>query len=526
MQIELDRSSPVSLYRQISDAIRRSILLNQLPNGYRLPSERRMAAQLRVNRSTVVAAYQELCADGLVRGHVGRGTLIASDDGGRARPDARMQWCTMNREDVPPPDGGVRELYEYSQRDEVIQMSLGVPPPGLIPFELLGEIRARLVRERGATPFLPTPPCGLEALRELFAERLRSRGIPCGPAQVMIAGGAQHAIDLITRTFLEPDDLVCVEEPCYSGALHVLRSARVRLLAVPVDGEGLQTALLAAHLRRCQPKLILVQPTFHNPAGTVLSLSRRLELLELAQRHDVPVVELDPYSGLRYEGVDLPPLKALDQRHFVIHVDSLPRVLSEEVRLAAVVAPRDVVRKLAAAKSCLDLDASPLSEWILAELLRGGQYDAHIGAMRRAYAERRDILLEALRPAEALGLTWTVPRGGLHLWCRLPRGVQERTVRGSAHQRGVAYLPGASCSVTGESVDRIRLSFSRPAPEEIALGAERLIDAVRSAGASAGLRATVRCTGDLAPLRPRAGTRPGPQAEARRRAVRADARCR
>ena len=481
--LRLDRASGRPLYHQIADAIRTRIWRGSLPPGTRLPPERVLAAALDVDRSTVVAAYRELAAAGLVRAHVGRGTSVctpARDDPRSAtiRPPDWDQLFAQAVEDDPVLD----ELATLASRPDVISFAAGIPAPELYP---TAEIRSLLDEALGAAGeglLQYCPPEGLASLRSAIAARMVTRRAPVDPERVLICAGSQQGLYLLARALIEPGDAVAVEAPTYHGALHVFRAVGARLVTLPADRAGLDPDRLAELLSRRSVKLIYVLPTFQNPSGTTLSLDRRERLLAVAGRHGVPIVEDDPYGELRYDGPDLPSLLSLDpaEGNSVVYLSTFSKVLFPGFRLGWIAAPPPVVARLAWIKALVDLDSNPLAQWAVAEYLRRGHLDAHLARVRRVYPLRRDALAHALEREAGTHLTWRLPEGGFYLWARLAGGLRAREVLAEAVARGVAFVPGDLYHADGGGRDALRLAYSGLSPDRIEEGTHRLGVAIRA----------------------------------------------
>jgi DNA-binding transcriptional MocR family regulator len=274
---------------------------------------------------------------------------------------------------------------------------------------------------------------------------------------------------------------VIVEEPTYLGALQAFRSGGVRLVGVPVDADGMRTELLEPLLARHRPRLIYTLPTFQNPSGAVMSLPRRRQLLDLAYRHQVPILEEDPYGDLRYDGRPLPSLKAMDTRGQVLHLNTFSKVLFPGLRIGWLVGPAAAVRRVAVAKQTVDLHSGTLSQWLMARFLTEGCLERHLEKVRPEYARRRDALLSALRAASRAGLVWSRPEGGFYLWCRLPEAVPPERLLAEAARERVSFLPGTVFSIEGGDATHIRLNFTASPPDRIREGVRRLARVLRTA---------------------------------------------
>ncbi len=478
--LRLDRDTEVPLFRQISQGIRQGILAGELEVGLRLPPERLLARALGVNRSTILSAYRELKDDGLVEGHVGRGTRVVP------RSAAIVTQAVSPWQPTPGPhlaaisDPLIRDLLDSDHRD-TISLALGAPAPDLMPMDLLAEVLNRLPAEVGAELALHSPTEGVPALRQALAGYLEGRGIPCAPREILVTAGSQQGLDLVARVFLATGDTVLVEEPTYLGALQVFRRAGARFISVPVDEEGLRVDLLEPILARVRPRLLYTQPTFQNPSGALMSLPRRRRLLELARQHQLPILEEDVYGEIRYEGPALPGLRALDPTGQVLYVGSFSKTLSPGLRVGWLNGPAAAIRQLAVARQTVDMHTATLNQWLVQRFLAEGLLARHVERLRQQYALRRDALLTALLPLARQGLTWTHPEGGYYVWCRLPDDVSLPRLAAEAARQGVAFLPGTVCSADGSTTRHLRLNFTALPPERLREGVARLSRALEAA---------------------------------------------
>ncbi|MEW6337657.1 MAG: PLP-dependent aminotransferase family protein [Acidobacteriota bacterium] len=482
MEILIDRSSPTPIYLQICQQVRGMIASGALPPGFRLPPERRLAAALGVTRGTVLAAYRELRADALVDARVGRGTsVLAQRFHAQPSPAGDVPWNQLFRAAAArPQDPLVRDLLELSERTDVVSFGIGLPAPELLPVSTLHHLLDEVMAEAGAAALLHSPTEGHTPLRETLAELMAARGIRCGPAEVLVVSGSQQGLDLAARAFIDPGDPVVVEEPSYFGGLQAFRAVQARLLPVPADEEGMRTDVLESLLRRQRPKLIYVLPTFQNPSGHVMGLARRRRLLELAASFQVPVLEDDPYSELRYEGEPLPSLKALDEAGVVLYLSTFSKTLFPGMRVGWLVAPRPVVRQFALIKQSSDLHSSTPGQFLVERFIRRGYWAPFVRASRSAYTARRDAMLEALAAQAPEGMTWRRPEGGFYVWGRLPNGVSMTRLLGAAASAGVTFLPGRPCFIDEPGGEFVRLNFSHPSEERIRDGVRRLAAAIAS----------------------------------------------
>jgi DNA-binding transcriptional MocR family regulator len=481
LEISIDRQSDEPIFRQVVREIQDLIRSGALPEGFRLPPERRLADALGVNRSTIFNAYRELKALGMVDAHVGRGTAVLKPPA--PVPEAiGVPWRQLFRESVARAhDPVLADLLAVTESEGIISFSIGLPAPELLPLDILGEYTAELIRDVGAPLLLHCPTEGHTPLRETLARWVAARGISARASEVLVVSGSQQGLDLVARIFIDPGDVVVVEEPTYVGALQSFRVAGAKIIGIPVDEDGMRTDILASVLERERPKLIYTLPTYQNPSGAVMSLDRRRHLLELASRWHVPILEDDPYSELRYEGEPVPSLKALDQNELVLYQSTFSKALFPGLRIGYLVVPPVVLRQLVLAKQGADLHANSFSQYLLERFVREGHFTTHIEQAKKAYRRRRDRMAEALRGDPSIGLDFALPKGGFYIWCRLPAGVEQSALLANAAARGVVFLPGRACYPTEPTENCLRLNFSHPSEEEIDIGVERFLEAVREA---------------------------------------------
>lgn len=482
MELSIDRASRQPLYRQVVDQIRKLILTGALPPGFRLPPERRLAATLAVNRTTILNAYRELKAEGLVDSHVGRGTAVMGPPAAVTSAAAGgLAWSGLMR-DVggATRDPLLRDLLAISERHDVISLSIGLPAPELLPARRLAQIFDRLVTEVGGVPLLHCPTEGHSPLRASIATWLMSRGIDCGPEEVIVLSGSQQGLDLIARLLLEPGDEVVVEEPTYLAALNAFRVFEPHIEAVATDDDGMLPAALAAALERDRSvRVVYVIPDSQNPSGRTWSVARRRELAELAAAADVVVVEDSPYAEISFDTPPLPAVAALAPADTaVVHLGTLSKIFCPGMRLGWVTAPAPILERYVLVKQSADLHTPTLTQRIAARYLQRHDIDRNIARINDLYRERRDTMLAALERCLPPGSRWTRPAGGLFLWVELPAGVDAARLLERALERNVAFVPGASFFPDPGHDNTMRLNFSAMPPERIRIGVERLAEAL------------------------------------------------
>jgi 2-aminoadipate transaminase len=341
----------------------------------------------------------------------------------------------------------------------------------------------RVLHDFGAQALQYSTTEGYPPLREMISRHTARYGINITPDNVLITSGSQQALDLIGKVFINPGDRILVEEPTYLGALQAWNAYGAEYVTVPMDEDGMITDELEGALRT-GPKFIYVLPNFQNPTGVTLSIERRQRLIELADRYGIPIIEDDPYGQLRFEGEHLPSVANLDNQYRengdacyrgnVIYLSTFSKTLAPGLRLAWVIAPAEVIRKLVQAKQGADLHTATFTQMVAYEVARGGFLDRHIWLIRRVYGERRNIMLEAMEEYFPPGVSWTHPKGGLFLWGTIPEGMKTSDVLEAAVAQKVAFVPGDPFYALGGGHNTMRLNFSNASPENIRIGIARL----------------------------------------------------
>ena len=483
MKITINREIDTAVYIQIFQQIRKQILEGEIVPGYRLPAERKLAEHLLVNRTTVLNAYRELKAEGLVASQIGYGTVVLSASQKEVEDYSESMepiWNQLLSQYTERTNSYlVKELLELANRTDVISFATGMADPENGPIEILEGIEKDLAAEKDYRPFLHTPTEGFLSLRKEICHLMQKRGVYCRPEEVMMLSGSQQGIDLAARVFLDPGDLVVVEEPTYFPALQVFRTAGARIMSVSVDSGGMVVDLLEQMLQRYRPKFIYTIPTFQNPTGTNLKLERRKQMVALAVKYNVMILEDDAYGDLSFDG-DLPPmLKTMDRSGHVIYLSTFSKNIYSGLRVGWIVANKKVIREFASAKQLMDLHSSSLSQWIIERYLVSGAFDIHLKKICEEYKERRDRMCLALEQYAPEGVSWNIPEGGYYVWCQLPEEIDASGLVAEAARYKVSFVPGPPFFATGNGEHYIRLNFTFAAIGEIEEGIRRLCEAMR-----------------------------------------------
>lgn len=381
----------------------------------------------------------------------------------------------------------IRELLKLTEKPDVISFAGGLPNPETFPVEEVGEATKRVLRDHARSALQYSTTEGVATLRDAVSEHLARDGMRAPADQVTITNGSQQGLDLLGRVFLDSGDTLLVSNPTYLGALQALNVFGARYAAADSDDDGIipdsvEEQLVDLAKRGVRPKFLYLVPTFANPTGTTISLPRRRRLLELAHEHNLVIVEDDPYGQLRFDGEAVPSIHSLDKTgERVIYLGTFSKILVPGFRLAWMVAPPDITRKIVISKQSVDLCTNAFTQFIAADLLAGGLVDRHLPAIISLYRRKRDVMLKAMDqhfPKE--DVNWTKSQGGLFTWAELPEHVDTAKMLPAAVERHVAYVPGKSFFPDPKvGHNTMRLNFSHPADDKIRIGVERLGEVMR-----------------------------------------------
>src|SRR2546428_918437 len=492
LPLQLQAESHIPLYVQLCDQLRALVHAGELRPGDRIPASRELAQHLGVHRTTVANAYAELESEGLIEGHVGRGTFIrANGNGLKITPPAPpvLHGAEGVRWELLFADERGEEALDRltaSAPENALSFVMARPAEEFFPVDEL-QMCVNAVLRREATEVLRLGPSdGYPPLKQALLELLRHDGITAKDENLLITDGCQQAIDLLCKAFIRPGDSVILENPAYPGAVAIFGSSRARCLGVPVRTHaapggalGVDVEALEATLAANRVKLIVLTPDFQNPTGTSMPVASRRKVLELAGRYQVAVVEDHIYARLHAREERIPSLKQLDRLNLVIHIDSFAKVAFPGLRVGWIVAPATAIERLRVVKQTTDLHTDQLAQATLAEFLRRGLFSKHLAKMRKVYTSRLAALDEALRKHMPEGTRWTRPEGGMCLWLELPLGFDASELLIHVKERGVLFAPGRYFYVQGPLPNTLRLGFASLDEKQIARGVATLADLLR-----------------------------------------------
>lgn len=492
LPLHLQPESHVPLYIQLRDQLRALVHAGDLRPGDRIPASRELATILGVHRTTVANAYAELESEGLIQGHVGRGTFIRGNGNGlKLTPPAPpvlnghdgIRWELLFADERGEE---VLSRLTASAREDALSFVMARPAEEFFPVDELQNCVNEVLRREATDVLKLGPSDGYGPLKAALIDLLRSDGIAAKDENLLITDGCQQALDIISKAFVRPGDSVILENPTYPGAVAIFNGVRARCLPVPIQTHaepgstlGLDLEALEATLAANRVKLIVLTPDFHNPTGTSMPLASRRKLLELAGRHQVPIVEDHIYARLHARDERVPSLKQLDRANIVIHIDSFAKVAFPGLRVGWIVAPAAAIERLRIVKQTTDLHTDQLAQATLAEFLKRGLFSKHVAKMRKVYASRLAAADEALRKHMPEGTRWTRPEGGMCVWVELPLGFDASELLIHAKERGVLFAPGRYFYVQSHLPNTLRLGYAGLDEKQIARGVATLADLLR-----------------------------------------------
>jgi len=371
----------------------------------------------------------------------------------------------------------VRDLFAAASRSDIISLSGGMPDIRHLPLDEVSRVAANSILQEGIAGLQYGDTTGRTQTKKLICEFMLDLDIHIRPEDVTITTGAQQALDLLAKCFINPGDNIITEGPTYLGALQAFSAYQPKVHTIDLDEDGMDMGLLEAKLAELGvrgAKFIYTIPTFHNPGGVTMSLKRRIRLLELARAYQIPVIEDDPYSRLRFEGEAVPSLRSMDEE--VIFLGTVSKMFAPGLRTGWVIAPRPILKKFNMVKQGSDLCGSALCQVIVEHYFKEIPWRKVLDGMCEKYRERRDAMLAALEeyfPPEA---KWTHPAGGFFLWITLPKYVNTPQILSVALEAGVTFVPGDGCfpNDSGKGHNTMRLAFCYEEPQALREAIRRL----------------------------------------------------
>ncbi len=367
----------------------------------------------------------------------------------------------------------IREILKFTSMPGVISFAGGLPAPEMFPLDELKQIVADVIAKHAATSVQYSLSLGILPLRELIAERATAEGSPTQPDNLMVTSGSQQGIDLLGRAFISPGDYIMTENPTYVGALQAFQYYRAKYVTVEMDGDGMLVDQVEDKIKEYKPKMIYSVPNFQNPTGVTMSVERRKKLAEVAAKYNIPLIDDNPYSEIRFEGDALPTLKSFGGDG-VISLRTFSKTLTPGLRIGWMNAEPTIIRQLEKAKQGCDLHTSTFGQFVVYEFLKQNLLEPQIAGLRKDYRDKRDTMIKAMEEYFPKGVSWTTPMGGMFLWVTLPEGMDAHKLLDEAVKLKVAYVHGWPFFPNGGGKNTLRLNFSNATRENIVTGISRL----------------------------------------------------
>lgn len=485
LAITLDSHSNLPLHQQLYEELRQAILTGRLLPGQKVPSTRSLAQLLEISRTTVTQSYDQLLSEGYLETRVGSGTYVCDQ-----LPDDLLHSTPVNVKAQSSPSPIALSQYGDRLRQApfalqpeaalLINFRYGRPDFRGFPLALWRKLLLRCCRENLAWLDYALEFQGYRPLRQAIARYLaRARAVQCDPQQIIITNGTQQALDLIMRLLMNPGDRIALEDPSYLSARRVFLSHGAELVPVPVDNAGLQVDKLV-HLATNAIRLVYVTPSHQFPTGSILSLSRRLELLSWVQQHRCLIIEDDYDSEYRYGDRPIPALHGLDRHHSVLYIGTFSKVLFPSLRIGYLVVPEPLVSLFAQAKWLSDRQLPTLEQHVLAEFIDAGHLESHIRKMRSRYDQRRQVLVQALKSHFGNRVIIFGETAGIHVMVKLHTPWKDADVIERAAQMGVGLMSAQPHYADPGDRGEFIFGYGELDEEQIATGIDKLAQALLS----------------------------------------------
>ncbi|TLS38253.1 PLP-dependent aminotransferase family protein [Pseudalkalibacillus caeni] len=470
LQLNVGGQNSKPIYKQIVQYFEEMILNGDLDAGAPLPTERDLAVQLGVNRSTITTAYAELRASGLVYSKQGSGTRV-SHNAWDLLPQRFVNWSNVRNVSFAPMLPIAKRILEVTSNQDVINLATGRLSNDLYPQDSYKLLMQQILKNTDLTRVDEQ-----ELKKALASHFFADQDIVAEPYELLTTSGIQQAILLLIHCLLSPGDSVAIECPSYTYTNKLFTSAGVKMVRLPIDKQGIKPEEIYELYNRHRIKMVITNPTYQNPTGTTLTIERRKKLLEICSDLHVPIIEIDCFSTLSYNGDQPPSLYSLNKtKGLVIQIGNITEALGPELDIGWLLASKNLIERFEDAKYQMGLGASSFTEKIASELLLSGYWRDNRTDLQENLTRRKDITLSALKQYAGNSLTFIEPEGGFYLWCKLNGMTREKDLLETLIQHGVVAVPGG---IYGVDKGFIRLSFAHCEEERINEGVKRLCNAI------------------------------------------------
>jgi len=374
----------------------------------------------------------------------------------------------------------IREILKASTKPGVVNFGGGLPAPDLFPLEKIKQACEKVIENNGTIALQYSVTAGVDKLQEVLVSRYKNKGVDLSAGDIQITGGSQQGLDIIGRVFIEPGSVVLTETPTYLGALQAFSFYGVKYVSVDTDNDGVIPEDLEEKLEKNNPRFIYLVSTFQNPTGITISEERRVKIVEIARKHNCPIVDDNPYGEIRFMGKEVPSLKAIGKEQ-VIELGTFSKLISPGLRIGWIASNSQVQPIIERMKQALDLHTNTFCQYVIAEFAAAGHLETHIELIKKEYGKKRNFMIKMLNKYLSSCTTWTTPEGGLFLWLKLPESISATEMLPRAIDAGVAYVPGKFFYSEKQDDTTMRLNFCNATEENIELGIKRLANVIASA---------------------------------------------
>ncbi len=470
-----DRKAKKAIYKQLAEYIEKGIADGEFPADKPLPSERYLASALNLNRSTVVNAYDELESMGLIERNRGSGTTISKDIWGLTKKRIPSWNRYIEAGSFLPSQPVTQKIRKEAVEHKLINLASGELSEELFPKRFLSEITSTR-SYIGSLGY--DHPQGNEILRNTITKHVKeSRGIETDPSSILITSGAQQALHLIVQCLLKPGDAIAIEDPSYNYNLPIFKSVGIQVHYLPVDKDGMNPEDLQSLYKKHRIKMIFLNPYFQNPTGSLLNRKKKEAILDISSKLGIPVVEDDPYSLTAFSGEKISTLKSMDRNGNVLYISSLSKIVASGLRIGWIIGPTSVIERLSDAKQQIDYGHSSYTQWIANDFLESENFHIHIKSLIKELEKRRDKIIKSLDTYLKDLVEYSIPQGGIHIWCKILKNYNEVQLLEESIKRGVIYAPG---STLGSKDGFVRFTFAKEDQDSIDEGIKRFAEALNS----------------------------------------------
>lgn len=478
MKITINHDLKTPIYKQIATEIRALVLNGEIPTGCTLPSERTLAMQLDVHRNTIVKAYNELKAEGVITSSQGKGYIV---EGNEWNSDAeeikgkKVNWPSQIKDEYQDMEVTFDKLYQKYSDTKCISLGSGLAEPEGFNVKKLASDIGSIMEAVGNETYFYTPYQGDKEFRRQIASFLGTKGINASVSEIQVMKETNQALDFLVSLLLMPGDTVIMEEPASPDVFRAVQLAGGRTVTVPVDEDGMCVNALEGLVEKYKPRFVFVNSSFHDPTGYMLSEERKKKIIEISNRNRMIIIEEDAASELVYDVRKTLPIKAYDTLNNVIYIYSFQLTFVPGITSAFVVADKALIRSLSNLISVRLVGVDWLPQKLLAKYLKDGTYYKTLETLRSDYKSKRDLVCSRLDGMKDLDVEYDMPKGGVYVWCKLPKGIDSKKLTHDARKKGISLLPGhVFYPKKNGGRDYIRINYSYETRERLIRGMDIL----------------------------------------------------